>query len=85
MSELTQQLVLNLQASLSPDSAAIQASTEFIKQAKKVDGYARSMLEISAEQSVDINVRLAAAVQLGVHVEFNWKFQDPEQAQRIAF
>ena len=71
---LTQQLVQNLEASLSPDNAAITASTEFIKQAKKMEGYAKSMLEISGEPTININVRLAAAVQLGQHVEYNWKF-----------
>ena len=42
------------------------------------------MLEVSADTTIDQNLSLAAAVQLGQIIDYHWKFQNPEQAERIS-
>ena len=52
--------------------------------AQKTPGYANALLQISSETSIDQNVALAAAVQLGTLVETHWKYKDETHANKIA-
>ena len=42
------------------------------------------MLEVSADASIDQNLSLAAAVNLGTFVDYHWKFFNEEQAEKIS-
>ena len=42
------------------------------------------MLEVSADTTIDQNLSLAAAVQLGQCVDYHWKFLTKEKAEQIA-
>lgn len=86
--ELVANIVTALAQSLNPSNEARKQAEQFIKQAEKVPGYVASLLQISADpqfnagQQMDIN--LAASVQLGKMVDYHWKFDTPEQAQKIS-
>jgi hypothetical protein len=46
-------------------------------------GYCPALLEISGNPQTEVQVRMAAAVQLGLIIETHWKFHSEEQAKRI--
>ena len=42
------------------------------------------MLEVSSDSTIDPNLSLAAAVQLGQIVDYHWKYFNEEQARKIS-
>lgn len=48
-----------------------------------MSGYCPALLEISGNPTTDPQVRMAAAVQLGLIIETHWKFTSEEHAKRI--
>lgn len=52
--------------------------------AQRQPGYAFALLQISSEKTIDQNVALAAAVQLGSLVEIHWKYRDEGHARQIS-
>ena len=79
MLNLTQALA----ATLNPDQKIRLQAEQFVDFAKKQPGYANALLKISSESSIDQNISLAAAVQLGTLVETHWKFRDETHANKI--
>ena len=61
----TDQLVQALAATMLPDATIRTQAETFITAAQKQPGYLPALLTISANDQLDPNVSLAAAVQLG--------------------
>jgi len=74
----------SLAASLSPDQSLRQQAEHFLIEAQKRPDYCSAMLEVSADGTIDPNLSLAAAVQLGTCIDYHWKYLNPEQAEKIS-
>lgn len=78
------QLKQSLAASLSPDATLRQQAEQFLTESQQREDYCSALLEVSADSSIDPNLSLAAAVQLGQCVDYHWKYYDREQAEKIS-
>ena len=72
------QLSQSLAATLQADPNLRKQAEAFIENAQRQDGYCSALLSISSDSSLNPNVSLAAAVQLGSLVEYHWKYSSPE-------
>ena len=74
----------SLAASLSPDANLRQQAEQFLTESQQRDDYCSSLLEVSADASIDQNLSLAAGVQLGQCIDYHWKYYSAEQAEKIS-
>ena len=73
----------SLAASLNPDQAIRRQAEQFLIEAQSRPDYCSALLEVSADNTIDHNLSLSAAVQLGQLVDVHWKFHSAEQADKI--
>ena len=74
----------SLAASLSPDANLRQQAEQFLIESQQRDDYCSSLLEVSADATIDQNLSLAAGVQLGQCIDYHWKYYSAEQAEKIS-
>ena len=79
-----EQLKQALGATLNPDAATRQQAEQFLQQSQSRPDYCSSILEVSADASLEGNLALAASVQLGTMVDWHWKFFNIEQAEKVS-
>ena len=83
-SSFIESLKQSLAASMSPDAPLRQQAEQFLTESQGRPDYCSSILEVSADQSIDQNIAFAASIQLGTMMDWHWRYFNQQQAEKIS-